>query len=75
MTPASKFHPITCLWWGGWLTPRPDRFTLGNDAVPIVKQAGCAPGTVRTVAENLAPTGVLFPHCPSRSKLPHRLWY
>ena len=25
---------------GGWSTPRPGRFTPGNDAVPIVQEAG-----------------------------------
>jgi hypothetical protein len=29
---------------GGWSTPRPDRFTPGNDPVPIIQEAGYAPG-------------------------------
>jgi hypothetical protein len=28
---------------GGWSTPRPGRFTPGNDPVPIVQEAGWAP--------------------------------
>jgi len=36
-------------------TPRPDRFTPGKDPVPIVQEAGWAPGTVWTGAENLPP--------------------
>jgi hypothetical protein len=35
--------------------PRP-LFTPGKDLVPIVQEAGWAPGTVWTGAENLAPT-------------------
>jgi hypothetical protein len=40
---------------GGWLTPHPGRFTPGKDAVPIVEEAGWAPGPVWMGAENLAP--------------------
>jgi hypothetical protein len=29
-----------------WSTPRPGRFTPGNDPVPIVQKAGWAPGPV-----------------------------
>jgi hypothetical protein len=32
--------------WGGWLTPCPCRFIPGNDPVPIVWEAGWAPGPV-----------------------------
>jgi len=38
----------------GWLKPRPGRFTLGNDPVPIVQEAG-APGLVWTGVKILAP--------------------
>ena len=40
---------------GGWSSPRPGRFTPGKDPVPIVYEAGWAPGLVWTGAENLAP--------------------
>ena len=40
---------------GGWSKPRPDRFTPGKDPVPIVQEAGWAPGPVWIGAENLAP--------------------
>ena len=33
---------------GGWSTPRPGRFTPGNDPVPIVQEVGWAPGPVWT---------------------------
>jgi hypothetical protein len=39
--------------WGVSVTPRP-LFTPGNDSVPIVQEAGWAPGPVWTGAENLA---------------------
>jgi hypothetical protein len=37
---------------GGWSTPRPGRFTPGNDPVPIVQEAGWAPGPVWTGASD-----------------------
>ena len=43
----------------GWVvssTPRP-QFTPGKDPVPILQEAGWAPGPVWTDAENLAPPG------------------
>ena len=45
----------------GWSTLRPGRFTRRKDPVPIVQEAGWAPGPVSTGAENLAPTGIRFP--------------
>jgi len=52
---------------GGWSTPRPGRFTPVEDPVPIVQEAGWAPGPVCTGAENLVPTGIRSPDCPTRS--------
>ena len=40
--------------WGFSVTPQP-LFTPGKDPVPIVQEAGWAPGPVWTGAENLAP--------------------
>ena len=40
--------------WGVSVTPRP-LLTSGKDPVPIVQEAGWAPGPVLTGAENLAP--------------------
>jgi hypothetical protein len=39
---------------GGWSTPHSGRFIPGKDPVPIVEEAGWAPGPVWTGAENLA---------------------
>jgi hypothetical protein len=58
---------------GGWSAPRPGRFTLGKDPVPIVYEAGWAPGTVWMGAENLAPTGIRSLDRPAHSELLHRL--
>jgi hypothetical protein len=56
----STLSSTSALDGGGWLTPRPGRFTPpGKDPVPIVQEAGWAPGPVWTVAENLAPNGIL----------------
>ena len=54
--------------------PRP-LFTPGKDPVPIVQEAGWAPGPVRTVAENLAPTAIRSPDRPVRSQSLYRLSY
>ena len=47
--------------WGGWSTLRPNRFTPGKEPVPILQEAGWAPGPLWTGTENLGPTGILFP--------------
>jgi len=52
---------------GGWSMPRPSYFTPGKDPVPIVLEAGWAPGPACTGAENLAPTGIRSPDHPARS--------
>ena len=54
---------------GGWSTPRAGRFTPGKDSVPIVQEAGWAPGPVRTVVENLAPAGIRSWDRPAYSEL------
>ena len=64
----SFFH-LGATW--GWVvnaTPRPGRFTPGNDPVPTVQEGGWAPGPVRTGAENLAPIGIRSPDRPARSE-------
>ena len=53
--------------------PRP-LFTPGKDPVPIVEEAGWAPGPVWTGAENLAPTGIRSPDRPARSQSLYRLY-
>jgi hypothetical protein len=44
-----------------------------KDQVPIVQEAGWAPGPVWTAAENLAPTGIGSPDHPARSQSLYRL--
>ena len=39
-----------------------------KDPVPIVQEAGWAPGPVCTCAENIAPTGIRYPDRPARSQ-------
>jgi hypothetical protein len=55
--------------------PRPGRSTPGKDPVPIVYEAGWAPGLVCTGAENLASTGIRSPDLPARSESLYRLRY
>jgi len=45
----------------------------GKDPVPIVYEAGWAPGPVWTGEENLAPTGIRSPDRLARSESPYRL--
>jgi hypothetical protein len=59
----------------GWSTPRPGRFTPGEDPVIIVHEAGWAPEPVWTGAENLALTGFRSPDRPARSESLYRLRY
>ena len=54
--------------------PRP-LFTPRKDPVPIVQEAGWAPGLVWTGADNLAPTGIQSPDRPTSSQLLYRLSY
>jgi hypothetical protein len=54
----------TALEGGEWSASRPGRFTAGKDPVPIVQEAGWAPGPVWTGVENLAPTEI---RCQDRS--------
>jgi hypothetical protein len=62
--------------WGVSVTPR-SLSTPGGDPVPIVQEAGWAPGPVWTGAENLAPPGFFFrsPDHPARSQSLYRLSY
>jgi hypothetical protein len=50
-------------------------FTPRKDPVPIVPEAGWAPGLVWTGAENLAPTGIQSPDHPACSQSLYRLSY
>jgi len=48
----SSTLPLTSeLAGGGWSTPRPGRFTPGEDPVPIVQEAGWAPRGTKSEAE------------------------
>ena len=46
-----------------------------KDQVPIVQEAGRAPGPIWTGAENLATTGIQSPDRPARSQSLYRLRY
>ena len=50
-------------------------FTPRKDLVPIVQEAGWAPGTVWTGAENLAPFRIRSPDRPACSQSLYRLCY
>ena len=60
--------------WGVSVTPRP-LFTPGKDQVPIIQEAGWAPGPVWTGVENLATTGIRSPDRPAGSESLYRLSY
>jgi hypothetical protein len=61
---------------GEWSAAHPSH-TLppGKDPVPIVQEAGWAPGPVWTYAENLAPTRIRSPDRPDHSQSLYRLSY
>ena len=54
---------------GGGQSHAPAASTPGKDLVPIVQEAGWAPGPVWTGAENLPPTGIRSPDRPARSSV------
>jgi hypothetical protein len=60
--------------WGVSVTPRP-LFTPRKDMVPIVQEAGWAPGPVWTGAENLVPIGIWSPDRPASNQSIYRLRY
>jgi hypothetical protein len=53
----------------------PAAFYPREKPVPIVQEAGWAPGPVWTDEENLAPTGIRSPVHPARSQSLYRLSY
>jgi len=59
---------------GHYFMPRP-LFTPGKDPVPVVQEAGWAPGRVWTGVENLAPTGIRSPDRVARGQSLYRLRY
>ena len=60
--------------WGVSVTPRPF-FTTRKDPVPIVQEAGSAPGPVWTGAGNLAPTRIRSSDRSARSQSLYWLRY
>jgi hypothetical protein len=60
--------------WGVSITPRPV-FTPGIDPVPIVQEAGWAPGPILTGVENLALTGIQMLDRPAHRQSLYRLRY
>jgi hypothetical protein len=61
--------------WVGGQRHAPAEFTPGKDPVPILQEAGQAPGPVWVGAENLATTGIRSPDLPARSESLYRLNY
>jgi hypothetical protein len=59
----------------GWVGHTWLFFIPRKDPVPIVQEAGWAPGPVCTGVENLATTGSRSPDCPARSQLLYQLRY
>ena len=60
---------------GGWSGPRPGRFTPGKEPIPIVQEAGWAPGPVWTGAEKPNPRRDSIPERSARSESLYRLRY
>ena len=72
---ALPFHDHgTRRWWGG-LRHAPAAIYHRERPVPIVQEAGWAPGPFWKGAENFAPTGILSPDRPACIQLLYRLSY
>jgi hypothetical protein len=72
---ALLFHDYgTRRWWWVSVTLRL-LFTPSTETVPIVQEAGWAPGPFWTGAEILAPTGIRFPDRQALSQSLYRLSY
>ena len=65
---SSTLSLTSALYGGGGQRPAPAALPPGKDPVPIVQEAGWAPGPVWTCAENFAPTGIRSPDRPVRSE-------
>ena len=62
--------------WGGWLTPRPGRFTPGKESrYPLYRGLGGPQGRSGRLQKNLASTGIRSPDRPVRSESLYRLSY
>jgi len=61
--------------WGLVVNATPWPLYPGKDPVPIVQEAGWAPGPVWTGAENFTPTGIRSPDGTAPSKSLYRLSY
>ena len=57
----------------GESTPRPGCFTPGEDPVPLVQEAGWAPGPAWTGLENLSPPPGFDPRTVQRVAVPTEL--
>ena len=73
---SSTLPSTSALDEGEW-SSRPGRFNPRKYGIPIVQEAGSAPGPAWTGAENLAPppTGTRSPDRPARSESLYRLSY
>ena len=72
---TSTLSLTSVLGGGGWSTSLAGRFNPGKDPVPIVQEAGWAPGQVWTGAGNLVFAGIPSPDRPVRSESLYRLSY
>ena len=61
---------------GGWLTPRPGRFTAGKEIRhPLHRRLGGSQGRRGRVRKTSPPTGIRTPDSAARSDSPYRLRY
>jgi hypothetical protein len=72
---SSNLSLTSALDRGGWSMSRPDRFTYGEDPVPIMWATGWATGSVWTDVKNITLTGFRSPNGPDRSESLYQLSY
>jgi hypothetical protein len=70
LSPRSTLYLTSELDGSGWSILHP-----GQDTVPIVSEAGLAPGPDWTCAANLTPTGIQSTDLPARNESLYRLRY
>ena len=66
---------ISALDGGGWLTPRPGRFTPEMTCNPLYRRLDWPQGRFGRVLANIDPSGFRSPYHPARSESLYRLSY
>ena len=72
---SSTLSLTSALGGDGWATPHLAAVPLGQTRHHLNRRLSGHPGLVWMGVENLTPTGIQSPDCPSHSKLLYQLFY